>query len=261
MAEESGGSGSKQPLDKALGLMEKAGDFHWMLQIVALALFVDCTLLLVKHENLSSYPWGQFNLTNELPLLLASGLCYSIIVSAIIPVFSGLVGYVVRFLYYQFLYLHIRDKDGSKRWRNQVYYYELKEHADRTQSSYVKSLYENWKERQSKIEEEKIKMERAAFRVLVMIAAGLYLGTAEKPAVIFSFSKHLSSDAFALAAIFTVGTLFYICCVSWCRDWYQNQWIEYAPLYDEIIKKQEDEKKRMEDFAKDSYERMRIRRH
>ncbi|NVM77490.1 hypothetical protein FHW83_003308 [Duganella sp. SG902] len=260
MAEELANSGGRQSFDKALGLKEKASDFHWMLQIVALTLFIDCVLLLVKHENLWSYPWGQFNFTGELPLLLASGLAYSVIVSAVIPVLGGLVGYVVRFLYYQFLYLYVRNRDDFKRWRNQVTYYELKEHADRTQSSYARSVYENWENTQIKIEGEKIKMERAAFRVLVMIASGFYLSTPEKGSTLLIFSQYLSIDAFVLAAIFIVGILFYICGVSWCRDRYQTKWITYAPLYDEIIAKQEAEKKKMEDFANESYERMRLRR-
>lgn len=261
MAEEAGSSVSKQSFDiKALGLIEKASDFHWMLQIVALALFVDSALLLSKGKNLINYSWVDFNFSSELNLVLIAGLSYSVLVSAVIPIIGGVVGYTVRFFYYQFIYLHVRDRDSAKRWRNQVSYYELKEHADRTQSTYARAAYEAWENVEKKIEGEKIKLERAAFRTLILLGSGFYLSAPGNPSTITELSKYVSHDAYMFSTMATLGILVYLCCASWCKDWYQSKWISYAPLYDEIMEKREAEKKRMEDFEKESYQRMRIKR-
>lgn len=259
MAEEAGSSASKQSL--ALGLMEKASDFHWMLQIVSLALFIDSTLLVVKGKNLISYSWVGFNFASELNWLLIAGLSYSVIVSAVIPLIGGVVGYTVRAFYHQFIYLHVRDRDAAKRWRNQVSYYELKEHADRTQSTYAKAAYEAWENAEKKIEGEKAKLEGAAFRTLLLIGSGFYLSTPTSPSTITEFSNYFGHEIYTFSAIATIGILLYLCCVSWCKDWYQSKWISYAPLYDEITEKREAEKKRMDDFEKESYQRMRARNH
>lgn len=256
MAEETGSSTSKQSL--ALGLMEKASDFHWMLQIVALGLFLDCTLLLVKGRNLISYSWVGFNFASELNWLLIAGLSYSVIVSAVIPLIGGVVGHTVRFFYDMFVYPHVMDRDAGKRWRNQVSYYELKEHADRTQSTYARTAYETWESTEKRIESECVKLQGAAFRTLILIGSDFYLSTPDNPSIISELEKYANHEFYIFFAMATIGILIYLCCLSWCRDWHQRKWISYAPLYDEIMEKQKEEKKRLEDFEKESYQRMRL---
>ncbi|WP_028101747.1 hypothetical protein [Pseudoduganella violaceinigra] len=229
------GIGRTPPDAKVLGLLEKAGEFKWMLAIAATTLYVDCALMVHAHKNLLTLDWPKFNWTAALGTLAVAALFFSILISAVLPFLEFFFANAVRLAYYQWIWTPDSDQVGRLwRPRNMVKYHELKEHADRTQSQYVLAKCKEWDEKNRKSAEEAAQLGSVAFRALWFLIANLILSLKYGPAAIFSLAGSMESDALRATILAVAGILCWISCVSWCRDPKPDKWIAYAPLYDEL---------------------------
>lgn len=234
---------------KALSLLEKANEFQWTIQILSVALFVDSTLCVFAGKNILTYPWEKFQWPRMLGAIIVTALAYSVLASLVLPVAEALVGQFIRTIYYSFLSSLFSDSDSYKRHKNKVYFWELHEHADESQSTYALARYKEWEASAKKINDEIFQLGRISFRALALLLANIYYSTAEHPSTIFTLATHVNSDAFIVFISFAILILFGLGCRSWCRSGFPTNWVTYAPLYNQIEEKRRAELERQRELS------------
>jgi hypothetical protein len=234
---------------KALSLLEKANEFQWTVQILSVALFIDSTLCVLTGKNILTYPWEQFQWPRMLGSIIVAALAYSVLASLLLPLAEACVGQIIRIIYYHYLSSFFFDSDSYKRSKNQVYYWELQEHADENQSGYALARYKEWEASAKKSNEEIFTLGRISFRALALLLANIYYSTSEHPSTIFTLAGHLNFDAFIVSIVSAVLILFGLGCRAWCRPGYPTNWVSYAPLYNQIEEKRRIELERQRELA------------
>ena len=236
MADHSSGTDSnKASLDtRALGLLERAGEFQWMLTMSAVILYVDCGLMLIKKKNLVTFDWTTFSWTEQIGTLVVAGLLFSILISSILPFLESVIASIARWMYFEWLWIHFRSRDKWERPNNMVTYGELKDYADRKESNYILAKCKEWEERWQKNQAEAHRLGVTVFRALFFLIAEIYVSSSDALSAIDMLSPYVSDAALFLSKFAAIGILFWSACLAWCRETQPYPWISFAPLYDEI---------------------------
>lgn len=237
------------PDTTALGLLEKVGQFQWMLQILSAALFLDCVLMVTQRQNLLSYPWESLSWSASIGALIVGGVAYSILIAAVLPVLGTLTAQLVRTAYIYLPWLHVNIERAYRRERNQVWSWELLEYADRLQSDYILARYKEYEDVARRADAEASRLGQAAFNTMLLLILNAYLSDAAASSTIFRVTDFVDIDTFVVGLVLSIGALACLSCISWCRIFRPSGWISYAPLYNEIEKKREEERRRMRDLS------------
>jgi len=232
-----------------LGLLEKAGQFQWMLKILTAALFLDCALMVTKGENILSYPWENLSWSASIGALIVGGVVFSLLIAAVLPVLGGAAAWLVRTAYIYIPLLRPHSDTDYRRGRHQVMPGELLEHADRLQSDYILAKYREHEENARRARAESGRLGQESFNTLLFLLMNLYLTSTTVQSTIWRLTRGLEADLFAVSMLLMTVALMSLACISWCGIFRNDDWITYAPLYDQIEKKREEERRRMRDLA------------
>lgn len=232
-----------------LGLLEKVSQFQWMLKLLSGALFLDCALMIAKRQNLLSYPWEDLSWSASIGPLIVGAVAYSMLIAAVLPVLGYFTAKMVRTAYIYLPVLHRNNDDEYRRDRHAVRPWELLEHADRLQSDYILSKYAHYSEIVTQAEAEASRLGKESFNALFLLILNCYLANAIAQSTIWQLTESVDTDTQAFGLLIAIGTLASLACISWCRIFAPSGWITYAPLYDEIERKREDERRRMRDLV------------
>jgi hypothetical protein len=137
--------------------------------------------------------------------------------------------------------------------RNHVRSYQLLEHADIKQDNYALARYKEYESTLDRANSENFQLGRAAFRTLFFLVFNLVVSTPEHPATVFEARVFIPTEAYVVCYLGVALVLFYLCCHSWFRYSKASGWVEYAPLYQEIEKKREEERERQRKLTRGMY--------
>lgn len=234
----------------ALGLLSKAEEFYWMLKMAAVVLFVDFALMLTRQRNILSFPWGDTEWENEVGPIIVLGLCYSLLVSALLPLLEAFVERCVRHVYFVWLGGFGVTREARTRSRNLVTCWELEAQADKEQSDYLLAKVKAARARTERVNEENSRTGRYAFRLLVLLVLNFALTNSGAPSALIQLPVPLSAEVRAAIVVLVLFSLSMVCCRSWCRDWFPTRWIRYAPLYEEIQKLEKESRERERELVR-----------
>lgn len=232
-----------------LGLLEKVSQFQWMLKILSAALFLDCALMIAKRRNLLTYPWEELSWSASIGALIVGGVAYSILIAAVLPFLGNLTALLVRTAYIYIPGLSSNNYDEYRRHRHAVTPWELLEHADRLQSDYILAKYTHYQEIASRAKTEASRLGQESFNALFLLILNCYLTSAGVKPTLWQLTDLVDIDTYVVGLLLAIATLVWLACISWCRIFSPSGWITYAPLYDEIERKRDDERRRMRDLA------------
>jgi hypothetical protein len=131
--------------------------------------------------------------------------------------------------------------------------YQLLEHADIKQDNYALARYKEYESTLDRANSENFQLGRAAFRTLFFLVFNLVVSTPEHPATVFEARVFIPTEAYVVCYLGVALVLFYLCCHSWFRYSKASGWVEYAPLYQEIEKKREEERERQRKLTRGMY--------
>lgn len=96
MTEEAQGKGKLNAADAiSIGLIDKAWEFKWGIQLVYIGLYADAVLACVLHRNLLSVTADSSQIWESVSALLIAAAGFCLTVSLIIPVVSGFLKVII----------------------------------------------------------------------------------------------------------------------------------------------------------------------
>ena len=233
----------EKKLPDPFGVIEKAGDISLVAQILALALFLETLLLVFKHKSLLTFAWHDVNWSAEVGEIIVSGLMYALVLSVVLPLIEVIMTVVCTWYPLQKILETYEEKDAQRRPRGCVRDYELKEKADAEQSTYLLEKYNQAVQRAQNVERRIKNLGTGALRVMAMLGLNIYFSTPEVTSTVMRARTVWPANNvdFAIAVLFIV--LFWMCVRSWRRPPFPDVWINYQPLFEEIERKHQEQRK------------------
>jgi len=139
MTEEAQG---KSKVDAAqaisIGLIEKAWEFKWGIQLIYIALYADAVLAWFLHKNLLSITTGSTQIWESIGALLLAVAGFGLTVSFVIPLLSGLLKAIIIQISPNFLFSAFRERGAEP---GEVSLHYLHTEALRTSDDFLMAIY------------------------------------------------------------------------------------------------------------------------
>lgn len=240
-------SSSKPSIPAGLGIIEKAREIRWTLQIAAAVLFADLLLVWWTGNNITQWSTSADQLMGNSGFLVTGTLAFAVLMSIVLP----LVGELFRLALWELIIevpwpsWMLSERD-YRRQVGMVYPHELHDHALKKGDKLLLDIYTDHEHRMSTQESEKMVMAQMVFALLVLGGVDFFAselgfhGRTMLQEWIFLFGR-VGEITIALGLVLAMTAL--------KKMWFSldsTDWIYYPPLYEEI----EAERKRREDIAR-----------
>jgi hypothetical protein len=233
----------EKKLPDPFGVIERAGDFPLVIQVLSLALFLEALLLGVKHKNLLTFGWQEMKWASEVGEIIVAGLIYALILSVLLPLFEAVMTMIFAWHPINKLLQSSDEIEAEKRPGGCVRDRELKLKADEAQSTYLLDMYQRATVRRQSANRQVSNLGTGALRVMVMLGLNIYFSSQDTPSSVM-LAKHLwSPDTFNFILALAFFALFCLSVRSWRRDPFRTLWIYYPPLYKEIMEERKEQRK------------------
>lgn len=213
----------------ALGLIEKASEFKWCIQLGTFALFLDTTLVLFRHKNLLTLNWGQLAWANEIGAIIVAFIMFCVLMSAVLPLLEIIV--VTGVLFFESLLSRIFS-DNEKRYVGQgmVTTWDLERLADEEKCNYLLAKCKAANEATEKGREETSRLASIVFKFLALLALNLFIGQKENISTIQFLTQDMEYQNYTAGITLIYLILGWYCAKIWTLD-RPTARVYYLPLF------------------------------
>lgn len=122
----------------SIGLIEKAWEFKWGIQLIYIALYADAVLAWFLHKNLLSVTTGSTQIWESIGALLLAVAGFGLTVSFFIPQLSGLLKTIIINISPNFLFSALKVREAGP---DEVSLHYLHTEALRTRDDFLMAIY------------------------------------------------------------------------------------------------------------------------
>lgn len=224
----------------AFGLIEKASEFKWGVQLGTFALFIDTALVLFKHKNFLSLEWGKLSWVSEIGEIAVAFIMFCVLMSAALPLLEILVVGAVLFLE-SLLSPFLSKNERRYIGKGMVTVWDLERLADEEKCNYLLAKCKAANEAAEKAKEDSTRMASIVFKFLVMLGLNIFIGQQAAPSTIQFILQNIEYKNYTGGIALTYLILGWFCTKIWTAEPTQVR-VYFLPLYE----KQEAEKAALE---------------
>ncbi len=214
----------------ALGLIEKASEFKWGVQLVSFTLFLDTTLVLFRHKNLLNLNWGQLAWTNEIGAIIVAFIMFCVLMSAALPLLEIFV--VSGVLFFESLLSGIfPDNEKPYIGQGMVTTWDLERLADEEKCNYLLEKCKASNEAAEKGREDTSRLASIVFKFLALLSLNLFAGQQDNLSTIQFLTQSIKYQNYTAGVALIYLVLGWYCAKIWTLD-RPTVRVYFLPLYE-----------------------------